>query len=289
MRGLAAVARVLWQVWPSGARALLLPLLVCVAVASVAETQAAPREGFTAAPAANGSAPVAGGTQALVATAHLPLHATVITPRLVGSAFKIAPGLAVTAAHVVEGMAPGGHVTLRRGPAGGPTIAARLVGVSSTMDLAVLEIPSGFLPTLGQEIVDRAGAAVATPPPTPPAGMRLHASGSVPARDPLIAVPRNVSGEATGRTVDVPRLGPGFVATLPGTVPGFSGGPVMDTSGKLAGMIIAIRRLPVAGRYDAHPVRPALTDDVYVLAAEALVAEAQRIVARSASIRTARP
>ena len=289
MRGLAVVARILWQIWPSGVRALLLPLLVCMAAASVAETQAAPREGFTATPAANGSPPVAGGTQALVTTAHLPLHATVIMRRLVGSAFQIAPGLAVTAAHVVEGIANGDRVMLRRGPPGGPTIAARLVGVSSTMDLAVLEIPSGFLPTLGQEIMGQERRVVATPLPTPPPGMRLHAFGSVPARDPLIAVPRNVFGEATGRTVHVPRLGPGFVATLPGTVPGFSGGPVMDTSGKLAGMIIAIRRLPVAGRYDAHPVRPVLTDDVYVLAAEAVVAEAQRIAAHSASLRIVRP
>lgn len=254
-----------------------------MAAASVAAASPAPGAGAGTVPAVSGTASVPAGAPSAVVGDNLPPYATVITPRLVGSAFKVAPGLAVTAAHVVEGLPPGARVTLRRGPSGGPTVSARLVGLSPTMDLAVLEVPAGFLPAIGLGTVGRGEAAGPVRPATPAAGTRLVASGSVPARDPLVAVPRRVSGTASGRSVDVAGLGPGFVASLPGTVPGFSGGPVIDASGRLAGMVIAIRRLPAAGRHDGPPGRTALSDDVYVLAAEPLVAEARRLAARSSA------
>lgn len=208
-------------------------------------------------------------------------HAVVITPRLVGSAFQIAPGLAVTAAHVVDGLGPGARVTLRRGPAGGPMTTARLLGLSPVMDLAVLEIPQGFLGQINNDAWSPVGArpAVLTAPVA--AGDRLAASGSVPLRDPQLALPRRVEGVATGRAVNVPGLGPGFVASLPGTIPGFSGGPVVDGAGRLAGMIVAIRRLPAAGRTDGSRSGVALSDEVYVLSAGALLDEAQRIAQRA--------
>lgn len=228
-----------------------------------------------------GSATVAADPPPGSAVDPLAHHAVVITPRLVGSAFTIAPGLAVTAAHVVEGMAPGARVTLRRGPAGGPTTTGRVVGRSPAMDLAVLEVPQGFLSPVGSD----PGAAVQARPVLRGtvllAGDRLAASGSLPLRGAGMALPRRVDGLATGRSVHVPGLGPGFVAALPGTVPGFSGGPVVDEGGRLVGMIIAIRRLPAAGRSEGAEPRVALSDEVYVLSASALIDEAHRIVQRA--------
>lgn len=260
-------------------RVFLSALLGWTVAVSLAAASPAPRQGVSAAP--DGSSPFAPPAEAVAAGHNLPLHATVITSRLIGSAFEIAPGLAVTAAHVVEGMPAGSRVILRRGPSGGPTVSARLLGLSATMDLAVLEVPLGFLPTIGRGTVGREETDGRLPPATPAAGTPLVASGSVPARDPVVAVPRRVSGTASGRNVDVAGLGPGFVASLPGTVPGFSGGPVIDMSGRLAGMIVAIRRLPAAGRPDAPVGRSRLSDEVYVLAADSVMAEARRIAERS--------
>ncbi len=234
-----------------------------------------------AATRSGGAAPAAMERSACIAVDPLAHHALVITPRLVGSAFTIAPGLAVTAAHVVDGVAPGTRVTLRRGPAGGPMTTARLLGRSPAMDLAVLELAEGFLRPVGcdhEAAVDERPALRRT---ILAAGDRLAASGSMPLGGAGIALPRRVDGLATGRSIDVPGLGPGFVAALPGTVPGFSGGPVVDERGRLVGMIIAIRRLPAAGRSDGAGHRVALSDEVYILSASALLAEAQRMVQRS--------
>ncbi|MDW8445566.1 MAG: serine protease [Acetobacteraceae bacterium] len=270
---------------PLALRRLAAPLLACAMAAFPAAASLAPAAEVWA-PSTAAPAPRAPAASLAVAVAEGdPIHAAVITPRLVGSAFKIAPGLAVTAAHVVEGVSPGSSVTLRRGPPGGPTVSGRLIGSSPRIDLAVLEVPLGFLPIVATHPIGRwddAGGSLSRPPAE---GTRLLASGSVPARDPLIAVPRRVPGAASGRSVDIPGLGPGFVATLPGAVPGFSGGPVVDTSGRLAGMVIAIRRLPAGGRHDGPLGRTALTDDVYVLSAEAVVAEARRIVEHAPSRR----
>lgn len=246
--------------------------LVCGGVAPGAASSGRPGEATLPASAKRSSIQ---GADPLLA------HAVVITPRLVGSAFQIAPGLAVTAAHVVDGMAPGGRVTLRRGPPGGPMTTARLLGRSPAMDLAVLEIPQGFLGPINHNAwlpVEARPAALTT---LVAAGDRLAAAGSVPLRDPQLALPRRVEGVATGRAVNVPGLGPGFVASLPGAIPGFSGGPVVDGAGRLVGMVVAIRRLPAAGRTDGSGPRVALSDEVYVLSAAALLDEAQRIAQRA--------
>lgn len=246
--------------------------LICGGVAPGAASTGRPGEATLPAPAKRSSVE---GTDPLLA------HAVVITPRLVGSAFQIAPGLAVTAAHVVDGLAPGARVTLRRGPAGGPMTTGRLLGLSPAMDLAVLEIPQGFLQQIDSEARSPVGARPVALTAPLAAGDRLAASGSVPLRDPQLALPRRVEGVATGRAVNVPGLGPGLVASLPGTVPGFSGGPVVDGAGRLVGMIVAIRRLPAAGRTDGSGPRVALSDEVYVLSAAALLDEAQRIAQRA--------
>jgi len=158
------------------------------------------------------------------------------------------------------------------------------------MDLAVLEVPPGTLTTPWATMpwaeADAHPLWPVSAPCAPAAasgrvgpGERLFASGSVPTREPVFALPRRVSGAATASMVDVRGLGPGFVASLPGTVPGFSGGPVVDTQGRLVGMVIAIRRIPAAGERMVAP--GALSDEVYVLAAEPLLAEARRIAARA--------
>lgn len=245
-------------------------------LATAAAGSARAGEGAGAAPA---SQPVERTAERRIDPLHA--HAVVITPRLVGSAFQIAPGLAVTAAHVVDGLAPGARVTLRRGPAGGPMTTGRLLGLSPAMDLAVLEIPQGFLQQIDSDARSPVGARPVALTAPVAAGDRLAASGSVPLRGPQLALPRRVEGVATGRAVNVPGLGPGLVASLPGTVPGFSGGPVVDGAGRLVGMIIAIRRLPAAGRTDGSGSRVALSDEVYVLSAAALLDEAQRIAQRA--------
>ena len=76
-------------------------------------------------------------------------HAVVMNGELVGSAFLLDDGLAVTNRHVARGLRPGGTVVLLASGAGGGRAAGRLIAVSPRMDLALIEVPAGFIPAVG--------------------------------------------------------------------------------------------------------------------------------------------
>ena len=134
-------------------------------------------------------------------------HATVLNGAVVGSAFGIVEGHALTNAHVVEGLQPGAPVTLVASGGGEARVRARLVGISDRMDLALLEVPPGFLP-----VVAAADAPLR-------AGLPVFAAG-IDAGGGANGLPRL---ELAGRVVEtrsrVSAFGPGLVAALPGCVP----------------------------------------------------------------------
>ena len=49
------------------------------------------------------------------------------------------------------GLRPGGTVVLLASGAGGGRAAGRLIAVSPRMDLALIEVPAGFIPAVGAE------------------------------------------------------------------------------------------------------------------------------------------
>lgn len=193
-------------------------------------------------------------------------HATVYNGELVGSAFALAPGIAVTNGHVVEGLLPGSDVTLVAS-ASDTRATARILAISPVMDLAVLSVPAGLMAPVepGNSRAD-AGLAVSA------AG--VDASGQ--------ALPRRaLQGEVLDPHVNVAAFGPGLVLRLPGVRPGFSGGPVLDGRGELVGMIAAIRpgRPAAASSSGFSPARarPA-SEEAFVLRAPELRAEVHRLI-----------
>lgn len=204
----------------------------------------------------------------------LAYHATVLNGEVVGSAFQIGPRLAVTNAHVVAGLGRGDTLRLVASSKLRRRVDARLIAVSQRMDLALLEVPKGFLPVVPGRERQREGEAVVA------AG--VDASGQ--AR----GLPRlEIAGHIIRDDLRLPGFGAGMVARVPGVRPGFSGGPLLDARGRLLGMIAAIRPGPAASAPPATaasgfaPVRgrPRPAEEAFVLGAAEIRAETARLLA----------
>ncbi|MBW4707475.1 serine protease [Roseobacter sp. YSTF-M11] len=186
----------------------------------------------------------------------LSYHATLFNGAIVGSAFMIADGLAITNAHVVKGRAPGDTVILST--RGKHRVAVQVLAVSQRIDLAILAVREGVLP------ITPAGPARAQ------RGEPVYAVGIVANS----ANPRRrliIQGTVASDRRSLAPFGRGVIATMPDIRRGFSGGPVFDRSGQLVGMVTALRDSEQAnGR----------TREAFILSAEEIRAEIGRLVAR---------
>jgi S1-C subfamily serine protease len=194
-------------------------------------------------------------------------HAVVFNGTIVGSAFAIEDGVAVTNRHVVAGLRRGEAVAL---VASGRDAGAegRLVAVSPRMDLAVLAVPPGFLPTVPSENAPER------------AGLPVTAAG-IDAGDGRPGPRFEVDGTVLDPRARIAAFGPGLIARLPAARPGFSGGPLFDRQGRFAGMVTAIR--PAAGSAVGAAGRPARAHaasvDAFALRAAEVRAEVRRLLA----------
>lgn len=195
----------------------------------------------------------------------LAYHATVTSGRITGSAFKIAEGIGVTNAHVLNGARPGAEVSVRIG-AGREreTWRARILAVSPVMDLALIALPAGILP-----VVPAADPPVARGLAVTAAGVIAEARGPGPRME--------LQGTVLSGPVRIDPFGKGFVVALPGVRRGFSGGPVLDPQGRLVGMIAALR--PDPGPIRGAAGAPLAGREAFVLAAPLIRAEVARLLA----------
>lgn len=171
-------------------------------------------------------------------------HAVVMNGAIVGSAFAIADGLAVTNRHVVAGLRPGARVQLLASGPGHGIAAASLVAISPRMDLALLRMPVGLMP------------AVTTEPSGTRAGEMVVAAG-VDASEGPGGERYEAAGEVVTPLADIAAFGPGMIVSLPQGRPGFSGGPMFDRGGRFVGMVTALRTEGGAGspRIEAYALR----------------------------------
>lgn len=142
-----------------------------------------------------------------------------------GSGWVVAQHRVVTNAHVVAGSS---DVTVQVAGVG-PRLSASVVAFDPEVDLAILDVPSLAAPAL-----QRTSATLSKGTSTVVAGFPLDGSYTV--------VPARVGNEidATGRDIYASRLVTRTIYSLNTTVkPGNSGGPLLTTSGTVAGTVFA--------------------------------------------------
>jgi S1-C subfamily serine protease len=211
-------------------------------------------------------------TRTVRASRPLDHHATVLNNGIMGSAFQIDAGLAVTNAHVVRGLAPGSTVELLPSGRAGVRAPGRVIAISSRMDLALLAVPAGLLPTVAMADARQV------------AGLRVVAAG-VDATGAQPGPRMELEGTVLAPGVDLPPFGPGRVVRLPCVRPGFSGGPMFDRRGALVGMVAAIRPGPqppvaLSGFAPSRGAVPS-AEEAFVLRAAEIRAEVRRLLAAS--------
>ncbi len=198
------------------------------------------------------------------------LHATVINGRIIGSAFQLDRGLAVTNAHVVRGRRAGEIVQLVSSGGRGVRTSGEILAISSRMDLALIRITEGFLPVAPAQRGH------------PQVGQTLRAAGVV--AEPGLPNDRmELEGRVIAAGVHLAPFGPGFVAALPGVRRGFSGGPVLDAQGHLVGMIAALRpgarnEAVAASGFAPQRQRLAGGTEAFILGAAEIRSEVRRLL-----------
>jgi putative serine protease PepD len=144
--------------------------------------------------------------------------------RLSGTATVVADGLAVTCGHVLRG-----RHSLQARFLDGEEVACEIAGEDEDLDLALLR-----LPTTGRRVLPLAKAPPEVGEPVWAVG---HPEGY------LFSVLSGVIS-ADGRQLEMPG-GPtleGVLQTDAPISPGCSGGPLLNASGQVAGLVIAISR-----------------------------------------------
>jgi S1-C subfamily serine protease len=194
----------------------------------------------------------------------LAYHATIVNGPITGSGFLIADGIAITNAHVIAETRPGAQVRLIASNGSGREAVGRVLAVSRRMDIALVRVPPGFLP-----VAPAADAPLRRGRSLRAAGVIAQGSGPGPRLE--------LDGAIASEPLLLPPYGPGFIASMPGVRRGFSGGPVFDGDGRLAGMIAALR--PAPGGAVSATGAPLTGVEAFVLGAPVIRAEAARLLA----------
>ncbi len=141
-----------------------------------------------------------------------------------GSGFLVGRGTLVTAAHVIDG-ATDVHVEFD-----GTEVDATVVGIESSLDLAVLAIP---LPPTGRHVFDLAGQ-------DPDTGTHIAVIG-YPLDEPKSLTEGTISGLDRTITTESGTY-TGLLQTDAAINPGNSGGPLLNSAGEIVGVADAIRQ-----------------------------------------------